>query len=170
MGQFSSNLQRLDPYKNFKFRLKLDGRYVAGVSMVSALKGSSEVMEYREENDQSFSHKLPERTKHEPITMKYGVSLDSEFTNWANRLGNFSSGLGFKGSLKNLRKDIILEVYNEAGHLTLTYKVHRCWVSEFQAMPALNTNANEVAIESIRLENDGWELGCGVTEPSEPSL
>lgn len=167
---FSANLQRLDPYKNFKFRLKWDGRYVAGVSMVSALKSCSEVMEYREGGDPSSSRRLLGRTKHKSITLKCGATLDLEFENWAHGVSNFGSFLGSEVLLEHLRKDIILETYNEAGHLALTYKIHRCWVSEFQAAADLDANANVVAIEHIKLENEGWERDFGMTKPSEPPL
>jgi phage tail-like protein len=169
MAQFSVNPQRFDPYKNFKFRIKWDGRYVAGISKCSALKRSTEVVEHREGGDPSTSRKSPGRTKYEAITLERGVTHDPEFERWANRLWNFGSGLGMEVSLANFRKDILLEVYNEAGQLVLTYKIFRCWVSEFQALPDLDANANAVAIQTLKLENEGWERDYEVVEPSEPS-
>jgi phage tail-like protein len=169
MAQFSVNPQRFDPYKNFKFRVKWDGRYVAGISKCSALKRSTEVVEHREGGDPSTSRKSPGRTKYEAITLERGVTHDPEFERWANRLWNFGSGLGMEVSLANFRKDILLEVYNEAGQLVLTYKIFRCWVSEFQALPDLDANANAVAIQTLKLENEGWERDYEVVEPSEPS-
>ncbi|CAG9170155.1 hypothetical protein LMG23992_01487 [Cupriavidus laharis] len=170
MAQFSVNPQRFDPYKNFKFRIKWDGRFVAGVSKVSALKRSTEVVEHREGGDPSTSRKSPGRTKYEAITLERGVTHDTEFEKWANKVWNFGSGLGAETSLKDFRKDLILEVYNEAGQLVLAYKIFRCWVSEFQALPDLDANANAVAIQHIKLENEGWERDLDVTEPSEPSF
>jgi phage tail-like protein len=170
MAQFSVNAQRFDPYKNFKFRVKWDGRYVAGLSKVGALKRSTEMVEHREGGDPSTSRKSPGRTKFEAITLERGVTHDPEFEAWANRVWNFGSGLGAEVSLKNFRKDIIIEVYNEAGQLALAYKVFRCWVSEFQALPDLDANANAVAIQQIKLEHEGWERDTDVTEPAEPSL
>jgi phage tail-like protein len=168
MAQFSVNPQRFDPYKNFKFRVKWDGRYVAGISKVSALKRSTEVVEHREGGDPSTSRKSPGRTKFEAITLERGVTHDVEFERWANKVWNFGSGLGAEVSLKDFRKDIIIEFYNEAGQLALTYKVFRCWASEFQALPDLDANANAVAIQSLKLENEGWERDLDVTEPTEP--
>src|SRR5437762_3008279 len=133
MAQFSVNTQRFDPYKNFKFRVKWDGKYVAGVSKCSALKRTTEVVKHREGGDPSSSRKSPGRTEFEAITLDRGVTHDTEFEQWANKVWNFGSGLGAEVSLKDFRKDIIIEVYNEAGQLALTYKVFRCWVSEFQA-------------------------------------
>ena len=170
MAQFSVNAQRFDPYKNFKFRVKWDGRYVAGISKVGALKRTTEKVEHREGGDPSTSRKSPGRTKYEAVTLERGVTHDLEFERWANRVWNFGSGLGAEVSLQNFRKDIIIEVYNEAGQLALRYKVYRCWVSEYQAVPELDANANAVAIQTIKLENEGWERDFAVTEPSEPSL
>jgi phage tail-like protein len=170
MAQFSVNTQRFDPYKNFKFRVKWDGRYVAGISKVSALKRSTEVVEHREGGDPSSSRKSPGRTKYEAITLDRGVTHDTDFEKWANKVWNFGSGLGAEVSLKDFRKDLIIEVYNESGQLVLAYKVFRAWVSEFQALPDLDANANAVAIQHIKLENEGWERDYGVVEPAEPSF
>jgi len=170
MAQFSVNLERFDPYKNFKFRVKWDGRYVAGVSKVSALKRTTEVVEHREGGDPSTGRKSPGRNKFEPITLERGVTHDLEFERWANKVWNFGAGLGLEVSLKDFRKDIIIEFYNEAGQLAIAYKVFRCWVSEFQALPDLDANANAVAIQHLKLENEGWERDLAVTEPSEPQF
>jgi phage tail-like protein len=170
VAQFTVNAQRFDPYKNFKFRVKWDGRYVAGISKVSALKHSTEVVEHREGGDPSTSRKSPGRRKFEAVTLERGVTHDTEFEQWANKVWNFGSGLGAEVSLRDFRKDIIIEVYNEAGQLALAYKVFRCWVSEFQALPDLDANANAVAIQNIKLENEGWERDYDVTEPAEPSF
>ncbi len=170
MAQFSVNSQRFDPYKNFKFRVKWDGKYVAGVSKVGGLKRSTEVVEHREGGDPSSSRKSPGRTKFEAITLERGVTHDTEFEKWANKVWNFGSGLGAEVSLKDFRKDIIIDFYNEAGQLALSYKLFRCWVSDYQALPDLDANANAVAIQTLKLENEGWERDFDVTEPSEPSF
>lgn len=170
MAMFSVNTQRFDPYKNFKFRVKWDGRYVAGISKVGALKRSTEVVEHREGGDPSTSRKSPGRTKYEPITLERGVTHDPEFEQWANKVWNFGSGLGSEVSLKDFRKNIIIEMYNEAGQIALSYQVYRCWVSEFQSLPDLDANANAIAIQSIKLENEGWERDYGVVEPTEPTF
>jgi phage tail-like protein len=170
MAQFSVNAQRLDPYKNFKFRLKWDGKYVAGVSKVGALKRTTEVVEHREGGDPSTAHKSPGRNKFEAIALDRGVTHDMAFHDWAGLVWNFRAGLGSEVSLKNFRKDIYLEFYNEAGQLVIAYKIYRCWVSEYQALPDLDANANAVAIEHIKLENEGWERDSSVVEPTEPTL
>jgi phage tail-like protein len=170
MAQFTVNPQRFDPYKNFKFRVKWDGRYVAGVSKVSALKRTTEVVKHREGGDPSSSRKSPGRTEYEAITLERGVTHDTEFEKWANKVWNYGSGLGSEVSLKDFRKDILIELYNEAGQLVTTYRVYRCWVSEFQAQADLDANANAVLIQSIKLENEGWERDYEVSEPTEPSF
>jgi len=170
MAQFAINTHRFDPYKNFKFRIKWDGRYVAGVSKVGSLKRSTEVVEHREGGDPSTSRKSPGRTKYEAITLERGITHDLEFEAWANKVWHVSTGLGAEVSLKDFRKDVILEVYNEAGQLALAYKIFRCWVSEYQAMPDLDANANAIAIQTIKLENEGWERDPEVVEPAEPVL
>jgi phage tail-like protein len=170
MAQFTVNAQRFDPYKNFKFRLKWDGKYVAGVSKCSALKRTTEVVKHREGGDPSSSRKSPGRTEYEAITLERGVTHDVEFEKWANKVWQVGAGLGAEVSLKDFRKDLILEIYNEAGQLAIAYKVYRCWVSEFQAAPDLDANANAVALQHIKLENEGWERDQEVPEPSEPTF
>ena len=170
MAQFTVNPHRFDPYKNLKFRVKWDGKYVAGISKISGLKRITEVVEHREGGDPSSSRKSPGITKFEAITLERGVTHDPEFEEWANKVWNFKSGLGAEASLKDFRKDIIIELYNEAGQLVIAYKVFRCWVSEFQALPDLDANGFVVAIQSITLENEGWERDYDVHEPQEPSF
>jgi phage tail-like protein len=170
MAQFTVNTARVDPYKNFKFRVKWDGKYVAGLSKCSALKRSTEVVEHREGGDPSTSHKSPGRTKYEAITLERGVTHDLEFEQWANKVWNFGGGPGAEVSLKDFRKDLIIELYNEAGQLAIAYKVFRAWVSEFQALPDLDANANAVAIQHIKLENEGWQRDADVPEPNEPTI
>jgi len=170
MPPFSVNPLRLNPYPNFMFRVKWDGRYVAGLSKCSGLKRTTEVIEHREGGDASSPRKSPGRTKYEPITLERGVTHDVEFERWANKVWNYGAGLGKQVSLKDFRKEILIEMYNEAGQLVIAYKVYRCWVSEFQALPDLDANANAVAIQHIKIENEGWERDLDVTEPAEVSV
>lgn len=165
MAQFSVNATRLDPYKNFNFRIKWDGKYVAGVSKISPLKRTTEPVKHREGGNPSTSLKSPGRTEYDAITVSRGVTHDLEFVRWANKVWNLGAGLGAAVSLKDFRKDMIIEVYNEAGQLAIAYKVYRCWVSEFQALADLDANANAVLIEQIKIENEGWER-----DPDTPEL
>jgi phage tail-like protein len=150
--------------------VKWDGKYVAGISKVGALKRTTEPVKHREGGDPSTSRKSPGRNEFEAITLERGVTHDPEFEAWANKVWSFGAGLGAESSLKDFRKDLIIEVYNEAGQVALAYKVYRCWVSEFQALPDLDANANAVAIQHLKLENEGWERDREVPEPTEPSL
>jgi phage tail-like protein len=170
MAEFTVNALRFDPYKNFKFRVKWDGRYVAGVSKVGALKRTTEVVAHRNGGEPGTSRKSPGRSEYDAIMLERGVTHDLEFERWANKVWNFGSGLGAETSLKDFRKDVTLEVYNEAGQLAIAYKIFRCWVSEYQAVPELDANANAVAIQTLKLENEGWERDYDVAEPSEPSF
>jgi phage tail-like protein len=171
--QFPINQHRFDPYKNFKFRVKWDGRYVAGVSKVSPLRRTTEVVRHREGGDPSTSRKSLGRTEYEPITLERGVTHDTEFEQWANKvwqIGTPGAGGGREVSLKDFRKNIIIELYNEAGQLAIAYKVYRCWPSEYQSFADLDGNANAVLIQHIKLENEGWERDQEVTEPTEETF
>ena len=170
MAQFTVNADRFDPYKNFKFRVRWDNRVVAGVSKVSALKRTTEVVKHREGGDPSSSRKSPGRTEYEAITLERGVTHDKEFEQWANKVWNFRGGLGAEVSLKDFRKDLMIEVYNESGQLAIAYRVYRAWVSEFQAMADLDANANAVLIQHLKLEIEGWERDDQVVEPKEVSF
>jgi phage tail-like protein len=166
MAEFSVNATRFDPYKNFKFRVKWDGKYVAGISKVGGLKRTTEVVKHREGGDPSSSRKSPGRTEYEAITLERGVTHDTDFSAWANAAQVLDKGSP-STSLKNLRQEVRIDLLNEEGQPALRYFLHRCWVSEFQALPDLDAGANAVAIEHIKLENEGWEQDTSLTEPTE---
>ena len=176
MAKFTINTQRYDPYKNFKFRVAWGAGYVAGVSKVTALKRTTEVVESREGGDPSSSHRSPGRTKYEPITMERGVTHDPEFEAWANKVWNFGNAQAAaeqrtqEVSLKDFRRNLTIDVFNEAGQKVLSYKIYRAWVSEFTAQADLDANANAVLIQSIKIEHEGWERDVSVKEPSEPQF
>jgi len=166
--EFVVNATRFDPYKNFKFRVKWDGKYVAGITKVSALRRTTEVIKNRTGGDTNAERKSPGITEYDAIILERGVTHDLEFEEWANKVWAFGAGLGSEVGLKSFRKDIILEIYNEAGQLAIAYKIYRCWVSEYVAVSQLDANTSEIAIQSIKLENEGWERDTGVREPLEP--
>ncbi|MFC8095410.1 phage tail protein [Streptomyces sp. NPDC057301] len=165
MAQFTINTHRFDPYKNMKFRVKWDGRYVAGVSKVSALKRSTEPVLHREGGDPSTQRVSPSIWKFEPLTLERGVTHDPEFEAWANLVCSTEGDAAV--SLKGFRKDLIVELLNEQGQVAKAYKVYRCWVSEYQALPELDANGNAVAIEHMVVQNEGWERDPDVPEPTE---
>ncbi len=176
MAQFTVNATRLDPYKNFKFRVKWDGRYVAGISKVSTLKRTTEVVKHRDGGDESSSRKSPGRSEYDAITLERGVTHDLEFERWANKVWDYTNAQAApeqrdkEVSLADFRKDIIIDVFNEAGQKVISYLVYRCWVSEYQAVSDLDANANAVAIQHIKLENEGWIRDTSVKEPKEPTF
>ncbi len=174
--EFPTATYRYDPYKNFKFRIKWDGAYVAGVSKVSGLSRTTQVVKHRSGGDPSTPRVSPGQNEYLPITLERGVTHDKVFEQWANKVWDYSNSL--KGddnsnqlvSLKDFRKDIILEVQNEAGQKVIAYNIYRCWVSEWHAVPELDSMGNLIAIQSITLQNEGWERDTSVTEPEEPSF
>jgi phage tail-like protein len=167
MAQFTVNASRFDPYKNFKFRLKWGGKYVAGICKMTALKRTTEVVKHREGGDPSTSRKSPGRTEYEAITLERGVTHDTDFEAWANLVWQFGNTLGSEVALAGFRQNIIIEVYNESGQLALSYQVFRCWVSEYQSLPDFDSNANAVAIQHIKIEHEGWVRDATVPEPTE---
>jgi phage tail-like protein len=170
MAEFTVNATRLDPYKNFKFQVLWDGRTVAGISKISALKRTTEVVKHRDGGDPSTSHKSPGRTEYEAITLERGVTHDVAFEQWANKAFLVGQGLGGEVSLQDFRKDIIIHLLNEAGQVAVAYKIFRAWPSEFQVVGELDANANAVAIQSLKLECEGWEQDAETPEPQEPSF
>lgn len=171
MAQFTVNATRSDPYKNFTFRVKWDGRYVAGFSKVSGLKRTTEVVKHREGAEPSTSRKSPGRVEFEAIALERGVTHDAEFGRWAEDVRDASSRPGADPSSHgDLRRDLIVELRNGTGQIVLAYKIFRAWVSEFQALPDLDADANAVDIQTLRLENEGWERYSKIVEPVEPDF
>ena len=162
---FIVNVHRIDPYKNFKFRILMDNKPVLGVSKVSALKRTTEVIKHRSGAENSLEHKTPGRTTYEPITLERGITHNTEFEKWANQVHSYESDSMM--DLVNFKKDLILEIMNEKGQIALRYILHRCWVSEFTAISDLDADENAIAIESIKIEIEGWTRDTDTKEPDE---
>lgn len=162
---FVKNAHRVDPYKNFKFRVIMDGKPVLGISKVGALKRTTEVVKHRSGGENSTDHKSPGRTTYEGITMERGITHDREFEKWANMVHPYAGDQGM--DLVKYKKDLTLEVMNEKGHVAFRYFLYKCWVSEFTAMPDLDANANAVAIENLKIEIEGWDRDIDTKEPDE---
>lgn len=165
MAQFSVNSSRVDPYKNFKFRIRWDGQIVAGVNKVSALKRSTELVSHREGGDPSTPRHSPGSSKFEPVTLERGVTFAREFEEWANAV--YTTGGDGAVSLKNFRKDIRIELLNLQGTVVRAYNLFRCWVSEYTALPELDANGQGVAFESVVIQNEGFERDTAVAEQPE---
>jgi len=163
MAQFTVNATRFDPYKAFMFRVKWDGQYVAGLSKMGALKRSTDPVTHREGGDPTTDRKSPGKSKYDAVTLERGVTHDPAFEQWANLVHALKNPI----SLKNFRKDVTVDVFNEAEQKVLSYHLFRCWVSEYQALPQLDAGTAAVAIETIKLELEGWERDESVTEPTE---
>jgi phage tail-like protein len=176
MAKFTVNPNRFDPYKNFKFRISFGTGYVAGVSKVSSLKRTTEMVQHREGGDPSSNHKSPGRTNYDAITMERGVTHDPDFEIWANKVWNFNNAQAAPDqrtqevSLKDFRRNLTIDVFNEAGQKVISYHVFRAWVSEFTAQADLDANANAILIQSIKIEHEGWQRDGSVVEPSEPQF
>lgn len=164
---FVKNAHRIDPYKNYKFRIKWDGKTVLGVSKVGALKRTTQVVPHRSGGENSSDHKTPGRTSYDGLTLERGITHDPEFEAWADKVHPYAGDTAM--DLANYKKELVLEVLNEKGHVALRYFLHDCWVSEFTAIPALDANANAVAVEMIKIEMNGWERDKGTQEPDEKS-
>jgi phage tail-like protein len=162
---FVKNAKRVDPYKNFKFRILWDDKPVMGVSKVGALKRTTEVVKHRDGGDNSTDHKSPGRTSYDAITVERGITHDPEFEAWANKVHPYSGDTAM--DLAAYKKNLTLEMMNEKGHVVYRYFLYDCWVSEYTAIPELNANANAVAIESLKIELEGWDRDRDTKEPNE---
>ena len=156
MSEFAVNTTRYDPYKPYRFVLTWSGRRVAGFSKVSALKRATEVIRKRDGGDPAGTHLAPGQTTYDALTLERGVTHDPDFEAWANAVWDYKNSTG-AASLNDFRKDVVIELYNEAGQVALTYHVRNCWPSELVALPELDTEGNALAIQSLVLQNEGWE-------------
>jgi phage tail-like protein len=167
MAEFTVNPTRFDPLKGFNFRVKWDGEFIPGITRVSALRRTTDVVTERQGGEPSNLRRSPGITHYAPIVLERGLTFDDSFENWANKVWNLDGSP--EVALADYRKDITIDLYNEAGQLVKSYLVHRCWVSEYQSLPELDALSSMTAIESITLENEGWERDTSVTEPQEPT-
>ena len=172
MAQFTVNSYRQDTYKNYNFVVSWNGKPVAGVSKLSPLKKTTQVIKHRDGADPSTVCNSLGQTDWDEITLERGVTHDTAFEQWANKAWDYpnSGTLGQQVLLEDFRKDIVIDVMNEAGQKVISYKLHRCWPSSFTALPELDGNGNAVAIQSLVLQTEGWERVESVTEPTEPSF
>lgn len=165
MAQFTKNAHRIDPYKTYKFRILWDNKTVLGVNKVGPLKRTTNVVPYRSGGENSVEHKSPGRTTYDGLTLERGITHDTEFEAWANKVHPYAGDVAM--DLADYKKELTLEVLNEKGHVALRYHLHDCWVSDYTAVPALDASANAVAIESMKIELNGWERDVPTQEPDE---
>jgi len=162
---FVVNPYRFDPYKSFKFAVKWDGQYIPGISKVSGLIRTTDALDDRQALDPNIDRISPGLTRYEPIVLERGRTHDTAFEDWANLVWTLGSGLGSEMSLSSYRKDIIIDLFNEAGQKVMSWKVYRCWPSEYVALENLDANKSAIAIESLTLQHEGWQRDLEVTEP-----
>jgi phage tail-like protein len=167
MARMTPQTNRFDPYRTFRFKVKWDNQYVAGLTKMGALRRTTEMVEYREAGENITSRKLPGKTSYQAVTLEAGVTYDSAFKDWANLVNDFASHS--ITSLGEFRKNIIVDVFNEAGVKALSYVLYRCWVSEYQALPDLDPGANAVAITTLKLEYEWFERDESVVEAQGPA-
>jgi phage tail-like protein len=163
--RMNPSTNRFDPYRTFRFKVKWDGQYVAGLSRMTALRRTTEMVEWREAGENITSRKLPGKTSYQPVTLEAGVTYDSAFEDWANLVNDFASHS--ITSLGEFRKNITVDVFNEAGVLALSYRLWRAWVSEYQALPDLDAGANAVAITTVQLQFEWFDRDVAVIEPPD---
>lgn len=163
---FPVNTHRYDPYRTFKFQVLIDGKPVAGLKKMGALKRKTEVVKWRAAGDPSRERKMPGVTDYDAISLEQGLSHDPVFEQWANQVSNRQGDAAM--SLKNFRKDIVINVLNLQGQVAISYKVYRAWVSDYQALPDMDAGtSNTIGIQSITLQHEGWERDLFVSEPAE---
>lgn len=163
---FPANAHRHDPYRTFKFQVLIDGQPVAGLKKMGALKKTTEAVKWRTGGDPSHERVLPGGTSYEAVSLEQGLTHDPVFEKWANLVNNIEGDSGM--SLKNYRKDIVINMLNLQGQVAISYKLFRAWVSEFQALPELDAGSmNTVGIQTLTLQHEGWERDTSVTEPTE---
>jgi phage tail-like protein len=170
MPQLPVNASRVDPFRNFKFGVRWDGRYVAAVSSVSALRRTTDVIEQREGGDPTATHRMPGRTTYEPVTLERGVTHDPEFEQWANKVAGAGPGAGSAGPLEDFRRDVTIELFDDAGRAVMSYTIFRCWPSEYVAVSSLDVHTNVAPVERLTLENEGWRRDPDVGAPHDPAV
>lgn len=168
MARMTPQTNRFDPYRTFRFRIKWDSLYVAGMTKMGALRRTTEMVEYREAGENITSRKLPGKSSYAAVTLEAGLTYDTAFEDWANLVNDFASHS--ITSLADFRKNITVDMFNEANQKALSYNLFRCWVSEYQALPDLDAGANAVAITTIKLEYEWFERDKSVVEPSAPRI
>ena len=167
MARMTAQTNRFDPYRTFRFKVKWDNQYVAGLSKMGALKRTTEIVEFREAGENIVPRKLPGKSSFADVSLEAGITYDTSFEDWANLVNDFASHR--ITSLGEFRKNITIDVFNEAGAKALSYNLYRCWVSEYQALPDLDAGANAVAITTVKLAFEWFERDNSVTESQGPA-
>jgi phage tail-like protein len=161
VAEFSVNPYRRDPYSGSSFRVRWDGENIAGVFRISGLERVTDVVTERNGADPTLEHRIPGRTRYEPITLERGRTHDTAFEDWANLISSPAGPM----SLAHFRKDVLIELINEQGAVAMAFHVHRAWPSHYTALGPLDADSDSLALESLVLEHEGFERDTGVSEP-----
>jgi len=164
---FPVNAHRYDPYRTFKFQVVIDGETVAGLSKMGKLSRKVEVAKWRSAGDPSYQRVMPGGTSFEPVTLEQGLTHHTIFERLANQVNNVKDGdTGM--SLKNYRKNVVINVLNLQGVPAMSYTLLRAWVSDYQALPDFDANnLNTVGIQSVTFQHEGFVRDDQVGEPTE---
>jgi phage tail-like protein len=151
---------KFDPFRKCKFRIKIDGAVVAGLTKCSALTISVENHDFRAGDHDGFKQKLPGLVSFQPITLEQGVTNDKTFEKWATVMSNYVGNKGTDAEKKpdEFRKDIDILVYNLNNEQVKAYRVYNCWVSKYTALPDLDANSSDVMIQTLELQNEGIQV------------
>lgn len=151
---------QFDPFRKFKFRIKIANQVVAALTKCSALTVSVESKEFRAGDMDSFKQKLPGLVSFEPITLEQGVTNDKTFEAWATAMANYlgNKGADSQKTPDNFRKEIDIEIYNLNNQKVKAYRVYQCWVSKYTAVPDLDASSGDVMIQTLVLENEGIQV------------
>ena len=151
---------KFDPYRKFKFRIKIDGKVVAALTKCSALTVSVASTEFRSGEMDAFKQKLPGQVTFEPITLEQGVTDDKTFELWATAMANYmgNKGADSEKTPDDFRKDLDIEIYNLNNERVKAYRVYNCWVSKYTAVPDLDAASSDVMIQTLELQNEGIQV------------
>jgi phage tail-like protein len=137
--------QRVDPYRNYNFKLEIDGISRAGFRECSGLDATSDPIEYREGNEKVFTpRKLPGQTKYSNISLKYGITDDHSLWDWRKKT--------IDG--KTERKNGSIVLMNEDGEEKIRWNFVNGWASKWTGI-SFNATANEVGIETLEIAHEG---------------
>ncbi len=140
--------ERIDPYRNFRFVLEIDGINQAGFSEVTIPDSSQEIIEYRDGNEIPTTRKQPGLIKYGDVSLKWGTTDSLDLYNWRKLVED--------GKAKEYRKKIAIVLMDEEGQPKARWEFENAWPSKYDA-PDLNAKGNEIAIEELAIAHEGMK-------------
>src|SRR3954454_21683771 len=144
-------MARIDPFRNFRYRLEIDSIAQAGVTEVMIAETSIDAVDYREGTAPAHVRKLSGLTKYGNITLKWGLTVGGtalDLFKWHNDVS--------AGQIKDKRKKVVIVVQDEAGGDAARFVISDAWPVKYDPSD-LNAKGNEVMIELLELANEGIE-------------